>query len=287
MKCKIYYFSGTGNSLRAAKLIAKNIGNTAIISMENDPEMYHAKDVEMIGFVMPVYHWSLPEIVKKFIKNLEINKNAYIFAVSTPSFVNGYAFEHLEQILNKKEAKLSYAVKLYSVANLVIVYSPKPNPKKRVKKAEKNITKIVNEISQRKIKKYSKAELFVKLLYDRVMPKYKKLMPVVDVGYVINEKCTFCKICSDICPARNINFENNKPNFLHNCAMCMACICFCPKKAIGFDITKFKEINLSEKDRKIFDDPLIRKMKLPEKRLKYTNPYISVNDMKIKYEEIG
>lgn len=37
MKNVIYYFSGTGNSMRAARVIAKMLGDTEIISMRCDP----------------------------------------------------------------------------------------------------------------------------------------------------------------------------------------------------------------------------------------------------------
>ena len=50
MQRKIYYFTGTGNSMRAARIIAERLGNTEIVSMRTDPADYSAKDC---GFCIP------------------------------------------------------------------------------------------------------------------------------------------------------------------------------------------------------------------------------------------
>ena len=47
----IYYFSGTGNSLRAARIIAGEIGGAELISMRNNPEDVSAEDAEVVGFI--------------------------------------------------------------------------------------------------------------------------------------------------------------------------------------------------------------------------------------------
>ena len=89
MKRVIYYFTGTGNSMRAARVIAGKLTDTAIISMRCDPKTVPASDCEVIGFVFPVYHWTIPAPAVQFIEQLEINADAYIFAVAMPSFIVG------------------------------------------------------------------------------------------------------------------------------------------------------------------------------------------------------
>ncbi len=103
MKKVIYYFSGTGNSMRAASRIAAALTDTEIISMRCNPSQVPSAKVHIIGFVFPVYHWTMPEAVVRFIMGLRINSGAYIFAVSTPGFINGHSFEVLEGILKEKK----------------------------------------------------------------------------------------------------------------------------------------------------------------------------------------
>ena len=82
MKRVIYYFTGTGNSMRAARVIAGKLTDTTIISMRCDPKTVPASDCEVVGFVFPVYHWTIPAPAVRFIEQLEIDPNAYIFAVA-------------------------------------------------------------------------------------------------------------------------------------------------------------------------------------------------------------
>lgn len=89
MKKVIYYFSGTGNSMRGAKVIAEELGDTEIISMRMDPHTVSAENAEIIGFVFPVYHWTMPAPAVRFVEQLKINPDAYIFVTAMPSFICG------------------------------------------------------------------------------------------------------------------------------------------------------------------------------------------------------
>lgn len=258
---KIYYFSGTGNSMRAATVIAQTLGSTEIISMRCNPSEVSAADSDIIGFVFPVYHWTICEAVQDFISALEINPNAYIFAVSTPSFVNGFSFEKLNKLLIEKGA----------VANLCIVYPPFPSPGLRVPATERKLGKISRMIRKKAANNYAKASWLTRLIYPKIMPKYRAIQAEVDKGFFISDDCISCGVCSRVCPKKNITMENSRPVFLHNCSCCMACVSFCPKKAVKYRLPpeQLQKINT----------PLMRMMKLPDKRKRYHNPHISANDL--------
>ncbi|MDD3920112.1 MAG: EFR1 family ferrodoxin, partial [Eubacteriales bacterium] len=236
MEKRIYYFSGTGNSYRAAKRIAEALGDTRLISMASDPKDVSAKNSEVIGFVCPIYHWSVCAPIQAFLKALEVNPNAYIFAVTTPVAINGYAFSTIDRILKEKGARLHYGRILYSVANLCIVYTPFPKAKRKVPKMEQKLNGICQEIAAKKERAYPKAALITKLLYPAVMPKYLPLQPVVDLGFTVSSKCVSCGICAKVCPQHNIKLVDGKPTFLHNCCSCMACVSWCPQQAYGYEL---------------------------------------------------
>ena len=268
---RIYYFSGTGNSMRAAAVIAQALGNTEIISMRCNPSEVSAADSDVVGFIFPVYHWTLCEAVQNFISALEINPNAYIFAVSTPSFINGFSFEALNKLLAEKGASLKYAKRLFSVANLCIVYPPFPSPKLRVPATERNLAKISRMVNKKASNKYAKAGWLTRLIYPKMMPKYRAIQAEVDKGFFVSDACISCGVCSRVCPKKNITIENSRPVFLHNCSCCMACVCYCPKKAIKYRLPpeQLQKINT----------PFMRIMRLPDNRKRYRNPYISANDL--------
>lgn len=98
----IFYFSGTGNSLRAAQIIAKEIGGAKLLSMRSDPADVSVEAAEIIGFVCPVYEWDVPKTVRAFISQLTIDTQAYIFMVATYIAIHGRCFETVDSALRKK-----------------------------------------------------------------------------------------------------------------------------------------------------------------------------------------
>ncbi len=276
MKNRIYYFTGTGNSMRAARVIAQRLKDTQIVSMRADPEDHPAKDCEIVGFVFPVYHWTMPAPAVSFVEKLEIDPNAYVFAVAMPSFICGMACERLAEILDKKGVRLNYGNIVNSVANYVIVYPPFPSPRLVVPKTEKKLAAIAEDISKKKEREYPRASRIIKRKSRSVMTPYLELQKYADNPFTVDGGCISCGLCSRVCPCHNIALENGRPVFLHHCANCMACVVSCPKRAIGYEITAG--------DRKLLDasnsrTPLVKIMGLPPKRKLYRNPYITVNDL--------
>lgn len=252
MKNVIYYFSGTGNSMRAAEVIAKRLEDTYIVSMKISQSKTLTVDVERIGFVFPVYNWTMPEIAVQFIRNLHIPPQAYIFAIAMPSFINGKSMEKLASLLKEKDCTLSYSNIVYSVGNYVVMYPPMPNPKKRIPKTEYQLSDIADEILQKRVRSYSKANLLVDILFHKMMDR--PIAATSDKHFAAWDDCISCGLCSRICPCNNIVIENGKPVFQHHCNQCMACISYCPKEAINFP-------------------------HFTRNRKKYHNPYISPQDM--------
>ena len=276
MKRRIYYFTGTGNSMRAARVIASALGSTEIVSMRMNPEDVPATDCDVIGFIYPVYHWTMPEPAEKFVENLDINPDAYIFAVAMPSFIIGFACERLNQILETKGASLSYGNLVNSVANYAIVYPPFPSPKLRVPKTEKKLKKIAAEIDARAKRDYPRASKRVRRKFDSFMGPYLDIQTYADNPFTVSDACISCGLCTRVCPCGNLTMENGKPKFNHHCANCMACVTSCPKRAIGY--------NIKDGDRKLLNasgknTPLVKIMGLPPKRKLYRNPYITTADL--------
>lgn len=262
--------------MRAARVIANQLGNTEIISMRCQPQEVPATACDIIGFIYPVYHWTMPAHAVTFVQALEINPNAYIFVIAMPSFVCGIACEKLAEILEQKAAHLAYGNLVHCVANYALVYPPFPSPRWRVPKMEKKLKSIAEDIAQQKRRAYPHASQAIKRRRNRVMTPYLQLQQYADYPFTIDQNCLSCGLCSRVCPCSNIQMVDGKPTFLHHCANCMACVVSCPQRAIGYVITA--------EDRKLLKatsskTPLINIMGLPRKRRLYKNPYISVQDL--------
>ncbi len=273
---RIYYFTGTGNSMRAARVIADKMGDTEIVSMRCDPKEVSAMDCEVVGFVYPVYHWTMPAAAVAFVEGLEMNPNAYVFVVAMPSLICGIACERLAEVLSKKNISIDYGNLVHCVANYAIVYPPFPFPKLMVPQMERKIKSIAEDIAAQKKRAYPHASKFIKARRDKMMTPYLELQKYADTPFVVSSDCVSCGLCSRACPCNNIVMENGKPQFQHHCANCMACVVSCPKRAIGYEI--------SANDRKLLESmskktPLVKLMGLPKGRKLYRNPYITTQDL--------
>ncbi len=85
MKTIIYYFTGTGNSLSAAKKISAVLGNCELIPIapfqEKQGDIIPTAD--RVGIINPVYFAGLPLMVAEFAGRLDLSRATYVFSVVT------------------------------------------------------------------------------------------------------------------------------------------------------------------------------------------------------------
>lgn len=266
----IYYFSGTGNSLRAARIIAGEIGGAELISMRNNPEDVSAEDAEMVGFICPVYEWDVPIAVKTFVDWLNIDPKAYIFMVATYVAIHGRCFETVHAALREKGLRLHYGRTLRCVASQCVAYEPFPPAWLMVPLAERKTRKIGKDIAGKKQKKFPAMSPVSKWLYPKIMMPFMSIQQEYDKGFYVSDVCIGCETCRKVCPCNNITFLGKRPVWNHNCEGCNACVAYCPTKAIQFE-TPEAYVKL--------DNIITRRLGLPEKRTRYHNPYVTAADL--------
>lgn len=277
MEKVIYYFSGTGNSLRAARVVAAKIGGATLVSMRSDPEKASAVKAEMIGFVCPVYEWDVPKTVKAFVQRLAVNPRAYTFMVATYIAVHGRCFETVDAALREKGSRLHYGKALRCVASQCIAYEPFPPARLMVPYMEKKSREIGKEIAARKLRKYPAMSPVTKALYPKMMVPFLNVQHEYDKGFYPSSACIGCEVCRKVCPCSNITFSEKRPVWNHACEGCNACVVFCPTKAIRFQ-TPEAYVKL--------DNLITRKLGLPDHRTRYHNPYVTAADLMRDREEI-
>ena len=250
----IYCFSGTGNCMHVSKEIARTLGNTRIIHMRNNASKVPSIGAKVIGFVFPVYHLSLPEQAKKFINQVSIDPEAYIFGITVCGGIDFNTLSDFEELIHKKGGTVSYTNKITTVASYVAAYEPFPKPEKILPKADEKLKIICKQLKEQKHTRPVKHNCFLGAIRQMVQPRFVNELPTKDKGFVVSEACVSCGLCEKICIAKNIELINGKPSFKHQCAQCMGCIAYCPKGAINY------------KDK-------------TQKRNKYHNPNVSSEDM--------
>ena len=226
----ILYFSGTGNSLAAAKRIAKEVGDTDIRAMATYPDP--VGEYERVGFVFPCYAAGLPRFVREYIERLDTEElvTDYYFAVETYGGWPGNSNTQINKILKTKDEALSFAINIKMFSNYIALYSMKDNERAMAKDADVELSAVAVNIRKKMRNNNTHRAALLGLFHSVALPSMLKKIK----DFNVSNECTGCRICTRLCPTENIRLESEKPVFGLNCEQCMACIQWCPTQAINY-----------------------------------------------------
>jgi ferredoxin len=240
MKTIIYYFTGTGNSLAAAKKIATALKDCELVPIASLPDTPGkiVPAADRVGIICPVYDSGIPVIVKEFAERLDIGAVPYAFGIVTMGSIGVSALHQLNGILLqgcRRKLDAAFAVKM--PGNFPPVGVPPTGKKKEeiLKNADADIAAIAVTIQKGQAVPPSFApvsSLIRMLLY----PPFVRNVHGGDTSFSVGDTCTACGTCAKVCPVGNIAMENDRPVFLHHCELCCACLNFCPVEAIQLNM---------------------------------------------------
>ena len=266
MKTVIYYFTGTGNSLAAAKKIAATLedcGLVPIASLAGTPgDIIPAAD--RAGIIFPVYFTGLPAMVADFASRLRFRNGQYVFAIATFGGAGAApALRQLDLILRRHAGRgLDAGFRVKMPGDYILMYEP-PQGKKRddlLAAAGAEIARIAEAVRdcRRQDPPRSIAEQVVHtLMYGWFIGR----VHTKDRAFRVTEKCTGCGTCASVCPAHNIELVQDRPVWRHRCELCCACIHTCPAQAIQAGTGT-------------------------EKRQRYRNPEVTVAELELRRKNI-
>jgi ferredoxin len=233
MKNRMYFFTGTGNSLKVAKDIAGALEDCEIMAIRKGMDMKIPVGYQRIGFVFPVYFFGLPDMVAEFVRQADLSKeNAiYYFAVATPGGISGKPIAQMKKLFFEKGLNLHYSRKIRMPANYVANYNMSGILiKPPLRSYKKRIHKIIPDIKAMNTNDGENYSQRIENIYNNAIYGVHEK----DVNFNVNDDCIACEICQNVCPAANISIHEGRPVYHHQCQLCMACIQHCPKKAINY-----------------------------------------------------
>jgi len=232
MTTMLYCFTGTGNCLVVARNIAAGLGDARVVRLcaQTSPD---ASGCDAIGFVAPVYHQGLPGMVATFIESVQLDADAYVFAVATYGDDNpGVFFDNVAD-----------ALRTHGVALDACFGVPMPHNVHAMRAAERDRRLAAEPARSQQIADAVAARERPHLAANRLIAPLLKWTwrlangEVADKGFTVDDGCIGCDICAYVCPADNIAMVDGRPQWALSggCQECLACLQWCPRDAIHYD----------------------------------------------------
>jgi len=228
---KIYYFSGTGNTLWSAREILKILGEGELHNMGAEEGKEKKLEGDAVVFLFPAYAYGAPPLVRRFIRDAEIHA-PYTAALVTFGTEPGGALAQVGALLRRKTGGPSFFGRIPAVENYIPLFGP---PAARTVAKRLALQEAATEAAALAIRERRTSR-------PPALPPLSALVSLLFSGgrrlfyrrYRLGPSCSGCGLCARLCPAGAIMLREGRPVFTARCEHCQACLNWCPQKAITF-----------------------------------------------------
>jgi ferredoxin len=251
MNTGIYYFTGTGNSLRIARGLKERLIDAKIIPIIPllNKESIIPK-AESIGIIFPIQSFSYPWVAAEFIRKLDLSQVDYIFAISSRYCFNK-VFRDLEKVRQDKR-KFNFFDMVFMPQNYIPIFRTfRPEEIEETdRQMEEKLDIAAKMISKKETHRPKNSLLWFPVsnvifpLFTGFFRNYR--LPDMGRSFYADEKCNGCGTCEKVCLADRIKMVNDRPDWLDDikCTYCFACLHLCPNQSV-----QIKGRNTEKKDR--------------------------------------
>ena len=229
----ILYFSATGNSKYVAERISKKVDEKLISVVDCIKENMFDFSDENIGIITPTYNWTLPSIVREFIKKANFECK-YLYFTATYGTTCGATGKIAKGLIKGKKIDAYYSVQMPDTWTPTFDLSTDEKVAKFTKNTEKQIDFIIDKINKKEKGKFMGFTI-PKFAVDVVMESIYNNKVRKTSNFVVEDSCIGCGLCAKKCPVNAIKMQNGKPKWVKDkCVMCLGCLHRCPSFAIQY-----------------------------------------------------
>ena len=241
MNTQIYYFSGTGNSLRIAQELAIRLSDCEIIPIIGALTNNGIKsNADSVGFVFPIYTFTLPPIVEEFIRNIDLSSASYIFAIPC-RICSSSVFSKINRLLHKQKQKLAIAHYIEMPQNYIMVFPVPCSDEVEILdlRMQEEVKTVAEAINSQKILESKKDGILLWFVSHLLFPFVRFIYNGtnyfgMEKRFYSDEKCMGCGICEQVCLSGTVVMEDSCPIWKQDteCLHCLACLHYCPSHAV-------------------------------------------------------
>lgn len=236
----IVCFSGTGNSLHVANLLAERLGDL-VVKLQKDVVSLPRPTNGRIIWVFPVYSWGVPPVVRRWIATLDIAgaESVVHHSVMTCGDDVGRADKMWRKAIAARGWKTAGAYSVQMPNTYVLMkgfdVDSAEIENQKIEKAASRVAEIASKISTNPSEMYTDVVrgAFPGIKTGVIYPWFVKF-DMSPRPFHSTDACVGCGACSRQCPMANIAMIEGSPSWGADCALCLGCYHVCPHHAVAY-----------------------------------------------------
>lgn len=232
----VLYFSGTGNSRYAAKLIG-SIAGDEVVSMnermkQGEKAAFHS--IRPFVFVFPAHAWRMPAAAERFIRDALFEGSREAYFVMSCAGSAGQAARYCGKLSREKGFLYRGFMSVCMPSNYIIgaAVPDKAEAADGIHKARPRIIAAAEHIRDGRGLPEERHGYLGAFLSGAVNQLFR--FSISARGFFTTAACNGCGRCVELCPKNNIDLSEGRPVWGDRCTWCMACICGCPQAAVEY-----------------------------------------------------
>lgn len=253
----ILVFSGTGNSLYVAGLLAS--ADCLDDRVVRFPESVEIKPGERVVWCFPVYSWGVPPVVIKWMRAVApaLKGSGRHYAVMTCGDDTGDTPGQWRRLIKKLgfEPSTAYSVQMPNTYVLMKGFDTDPAELASEKLAAaparvKHIAGCISgDVPGDQCVRGSWAWFKSAVIYPWFVRYAMSPRP-----FHPTPQCVGCGLCARTCPLNNITMQKQRPVWGENCALCLRCYHICPHHAVAYGKATTNKSQYNDLLRTMFKD---------------------------------